>query len=90
MGVSWDEAKRLVTLAVRGLDFADADTVIEGRVFEFPDNRTDYGERRITTVGYLGERMVIVVWTDRPPNCHIISRQKANAREQRRYAVRLD
>ena len=90
MGVSWDEAKRLATLAARGLDFADADTVIEGRVFEFPDNRKDYGERRITTVGYLGDRMVIVVWTDRLPNRHIIYMRKANAREQRRYAVRLD
>jgi uncharacterized DUF497 family protein len=84
------EPKRLATLAAHGLDFADADTVIEGRVFEFPDNRTDYGERRTTTAGYLGDRMIIIVWTDRPPNRHIISMRKANARERRRYAVRLD
>ena len=90
MVLTRDEPKRLATLAARGLDFADADTAIEGRVFEFPDNRTDYRERRITTAGHLGDRMTVVVWTDPPPDRHIISMRKANARERRRYAVRLD
>lgn len=78
----------MATLVALGLDYAGA--LIESRMFEFPANRTDYAERRITTAGYLGGCMVIVVWIDRPPERHVISMRKGNAREQRRCALRLD
>jgi uncharacterized DUF497 family protein len=63
---TWDEAKRQVTLLERGLDFADAERVFEGRRFYTrSDDRRDYREARFITVGYLFERFVVVVWTDR-------------------------
>jgi uncharacterized DUF497 family protein len=46
---SWDEAKRRVTLAERGLDFADVEQVIEGKQFTRRDDRRDYGEARSIT-----------------------------------------
>ncbi len=73
-----------------GVDFADADAVIEGAIFEFADDRFDYGEERITTVGFLEGRMVVVVWTARGDDRHIISMRHAHAKEQRRYKARLD
>lgn len=89
MALTFDPAKRNATLAERGLDFADADKVLDGLVFEFVDDRTDYGEERVSTVGLLDERMVVVIWTARGEDRHIISMRKANDREYRRYSGSL-
>ena len=88
--ISFDPAKRERTLRQRGLDFADAGQVIDGAVWEFVDDRTDYSETRMTTVGFLVDRMVVIVWTLRGEQHHIISMRKANARERTRYAKHLD
>ena len=61
-----------------------------GLTVQFPDERRDYGEERIITVGLLGGRMVVVIWTQRGDDRHVISMRKANEREQRRYAHKLD
>ena len=63
--------------------------MFEGPLVENPDNRSDYGEVRLVTVGWLGERMVVVVWTPRGDDRHVISMRKANAREQKRYRKQL-
>jgi uncharacterized DUF497 family protein len=89
MPLTFDPAKRAATLADRGLDFADAEQVFAGLVFEFPDERFDYDEERIITVGLLAGRMVVIVWTRRGQDRHIISMRKANEREQQRYKDRL-
>ena len=65
MRVEFDQAKRDVTLAERGLDFADAINVFEGRSITFEDERRAYGESRFITIGELGQRMVVIVWTPR-------------------------
>lgn len=90
MVITFDTAKREATLTDRGLDFADAALVFGGPKFQFVDARFDYGEVRITTVGLLRGRMVVVVWTERGEDRHVISMRKANAKEQRRYQIRLD
>jgi uncharacterized DUF497 family protein len=90
MPISFDPQKREWTLTVRGLDFADAAQVIDGLSLEFVDERRDYGERRVMTIGLLNGRMTIVVWTQRGDDYHIISMRKANSREYARYAGGLD
>jgi len=90
MAITFDPAKRAVTLAERGLDFADAEAVLAGRKFQFVDDRLDYGEVRVTTVGFLRGRMTIVVWTRRGEDRHVFSIRKANDKEQRRYEGRMD
>jgi uncharacterized protein len=85
MSISFDPSKRDITLAERGLDFADALDVLAGAKFQFVDDRSDYGEERITTIGMLLGRMVVLVWTRRESDVHIISLRKANDREQRKY-----
>ena len=89
MAISFDPAKRAATLAARGLDFADAGEVFAGELVEEVDARFDYGEERIITVGFLGGRMVVVVWTWRGDVRHVISMRKANEREQLRYGRQL-
>jgi uncharacterized DUF497 family protein len=43
----------------------------------------------VISMGHLGARMVIVVWTQRGDARHVISMRKANEREERRFAERL-
>ena len=89
MEISFDPAKREKTLRGRGLDFADAPQVFGGLRIEQEDDRFDYGEVRMMTIGFLKERMVVVIWTQRDNIRHIISMRKANDREQAKYGVRL-
>ncbi|MBP2560427.1 uncharacterized DUF497 family protein [Neorhizobium galegae] len=46
-------------------------------------------EKRAFTVGFLDERMVVLVWTPREDDQRIISMRKANDREQKAYGQRL-
>ena len=87
--ITYDQAKRDRTLTERGLDFADAVEVFAGKTLDFPDERFDYGETRMVTVGFLCGRMVVVVWTARGRARHVISMRKANEREQARFGQRL-
>lgn len=89
MAITFDPAKREATLRERGLDFLDAGEVFANRQLQFRDERHDYGEERIITVGMLGDRMVIVGWTPRGTDRHVFTMRKANAREQARYAPLL-
>ncbi|MBN9011662.1 MAG: BrnT family toxin, partial [Rhizobiales bacterium] len=80
--VSFDPAKRDWTFANRGLAFEDAEIVFAGPVLTIEDVREDYGERRFQTVGFLEDRMGMVVGTPRGDDAHIISMRKCNDREQ--------
>ncbi len=90
MDIEFDEEKRRKTLDQRGLDFADAAQLFEGAEFTLPDDRADYGEERFFTVGFLDERMVLIVWTPRGETRRIISMRKCNAREQDRFRGLVD
>ena len=90
MNITYDPNKRDITLNDRGIDFSDAVEVFSGATLDFPDDRKDYGENRIITVGHLQSRMVIIVWTPRGDKRHIISMRKANEREQTRFGQRLE
>ena len=89
MEIEFDTAKRDITLAERGLDFADADKVFSGAVLTWPDTRKDYGEERFITLGKMDGRAVVIVWTPRGPVRRIISMRKANDREIEQHESRL-
>lgn len=89
MAITFDPAKRERALAERELDFADAAEPLDGVKYQFVDDRRNYGEERITTVGLLKDRMVVVIWTKRDEDRHIISMRKANEREQKKYGEYL-
>lgn len=90
MRITYHEGKRALTLAERGLDFADAPKVFETVEYTMSDERRDYGEARYQTVGYLGETMIMVVWTPRGEDRHVISMRKCNEREREKFRVHLD
>ena len=55
MKITCDPSKRQKTLEERGLDFEDAPLVFAGKHFTREDDRKDYGEVRLVTVGMLRE-----------------------------------
>ena len=87
--ITFDPKKRDWNLAERGLDFAEAEEVFAGETADAIDDRFDYGEVRVVSAGYLRGRMVIVVWTSRGEDRHVISMRKANEREQARYDTQI-
>jgi uncharacterized DUF497 family protein len=89
MRIEFDSAKRDITLAERGLDFAKAYEVFAGVHFTGQDDRQNYAEDRFITVGLLEGRMVVMVWTPRGEGRRIISMRKANDREKAYYAQHL-
>ncbi len=48
----------------RGLDFADAGKLFEGRTITIVDDRFDYGEERFVSYGRIDGVGIALVWTD--------------------------
>jgi uncharacterized DUF497 family protein len=73
MRVTYDREKRERTLEDRGLDFDDAQVVFAGVTLEVEDTRKDYGEVRIICYGLLAGRMVVVGYTPRGADRHVLA-----------------
>lgn len=86
----WDENKRIANLKKHGLDFEDARYVfMDKHAVSKQDNRKNYGEIRIITVGmYDGELLASVCHTDRYGTTRIISFRRASKQEKELYYER--
>jgi len=60
MTYEWDEAKNGSNFAKHGLDFTDAGQVLTGPCVTFVDDRFDYGEKRLISLGLLAGRAVVI------------------------------
>jgi uncharacterized DUF497 family protein len=74
----WDEAKNQTNFAKHGLRFEDAEQVFAGPCVTFEDDRFDYGEVRLLTLGLLAGRLVVVAHAPRDEGSRIISLSKEN------------
>ena len=83
MKIEWDEAKNRKNAAKHGLDFEDAEQVFSGPCVTFEDDRFDYGEERLVTLGMLAGRLVVIAHSPRDEGTRIISMRKGNRREQK-------
>ena len=85
MNVTFDPAKDALNLAKHGFSLLDAVGFEWETAVVWPDTRRDYGEPRMAALGYIGLRIMSVVFVDRPPEQaterRIISLRKANSRE---------
>ncbi len=91
MAITFDPAKRAFALLERQLDFADAENVFSSDdIVTFEDDRFDYRETRFITAGRLDGRMVLIVWTPRGADRHVISMRHCHAKEERKLLKRLD
>ena len=90
MNVTFDPAKDAANVAKHGVSLTEAAGFEWGSAVVWPDTRRDYGEPRMAALGYIGLRIMSVVFVDRPPEQpterRVISLRKANTREVKRYA----
>lgn len=89
MRYEWDQAKSRTNRLKHGLEFGDAEEVFSGPCVTFADERFEYGEQRLITLGTLAGRIVVITHTPRGDATRIISMRKANRREQEIYEKRL-
>ena len=81
MEIEFDPAKRQLTLKNRGLDFLDGPRLFECRVLTVVDDRMDYGEDRLISYGFIDDKAIALVWTDRAGVMRIISMRKMHQEE---------
>jgi hypothetical protein len=65
MNFEWDEGKCQTTINDRGVDFLYAALIFEGEILTREDNREDYGEIRLASLGLVDGAPYIVIHTER-------------------------
>ena len=87
MLVTFDPAKNARNVAERGIPFRLALRFEWSAALIGEDIRRNYGEKRLQALGFIGERLHMLVFTPRPPALHVISLRWANDRERIKYAA---
>jgi uncharacterized protein len=87
MTVTFDPAKSERNVVERGVPFSLVIDFDWSAALVAEDARRDYGERRFQAVGFIGERLHVLVFTTRDQGVHVISLRRANERERSRYAA---
>lgn len=86
MKFEWDEEKNKENIRKHGFDFADAWEIFEAPMRTALDLRKDYGEDRWNGIGFLGNRIVVVIFTYRNENTiRMISLRKALKNERKKF-----
>jgi uncharacterized DUF497 family protein len=86
----WDEEKNRENIRKHGLDFADAAELFEGPMWVRPDLRFDYGEQRFIGIGAIGNRIILVAFTELDDDTiRIISLRRATNNERSKLEKRI-
>ncbi|MCE7027786.1 BrnT family toxin [Jiella sp. CBK1P-4] len=72
-------------IAKRGVDLLYAAGIFEGEYLTGVDNRTDYGEERLISLGMVGDECFVVVHTERNGVTRLITAWKGGRDERRDY-----
>lgn len=83
--ISSSRTKRDDCLRDRHLDFARAGEIFELFHMNREDDRQDYGEVRVVTLGRMDRKIVVCVWTERAGRRRIISLREAEPDEREIY-----
>ena len=87
MLVTFDPPKNARNVAERGIPFRLALRFEWSTALIGEDKRKDYGEKRLQALGFVGDKLHMLVFTPRPPALHVISLRWANDRERTKYAT---
>jgi uncharacterized DUF497 family protein len=85
LDISYDPSKSSANAAARGLPFETARDFEMAGALIAEDTRKAYPERRFQALGYICDRLHMLVFTPRNGKVHVISLRKANSREVMRY-----
>ncbi len=89
MRFEWDENKRLINIRRHGIDFMDAATVFSSETYTVVDERFDYDEVRLLTIGIVNGRILAVTHLETENIIRIISARKAERHEQEIYFKKI-
>jgi uncharacterized DUF497 family protein len=87
----WDEAKRAANLHKHGLDFADADLVLESDYVLIMDSERK-GEARKQAFAYVFDVLTVltVAFVSGEERCRIVSFRQAKRKEREKYYAWLE
>ena len=85
MQFEWDERKRQETIARRGVDVLRAALIFEGEVLTRIDDREDYGETRLISLGLVEGAPFVVVHVRRGEVTRLITAWKGGRNDFARY-----
>ncbi|MEH1797429.1 BrnT family toxin [Nostoc sp.] len=86
MQFEWDEAKNIENIRKHKIDFTDVPKMFDSMMLIELDNRFDYGEERSIGIGFLGNGVAVIIWTERQSDViRIISARRANRYERQRF-----
>ena len=81
----WDDHKRKQNLDKHGVDFLYAALIFEGTTLTTVDDREDYGEERLISLGMVDDEPFIVVHTERDGKTRLISAWKGGRKDYEKY-----
>ncbi len=85
--IEYDHQKNLRNFEKHGIYLTEAVNFDWETALCWPDKRMNYFEVRQLCIGYIGERLHVIIYTHRASKFRIISLRKANKREEKRYAA---
>ncbi|MCC0042914.1 MAG: BrnT family toxin [Brucellaceae bacterium] len=85
MVFEWDERKREQVIRERGVDLLYAAQIFEGEVLTRIDDREDYGEIRMISLGMIEDECFVVVHTRREDATRLITAWKGGRDERSQY-----
>lgn len=88
--LSFDSSKSIRNEALRGLPFELALDFDWSTAWVVEDLRWRYPEPRYQALGWIGDRLNMLVFTPRPGAVHGISLRRANRRERVLYAKKAE
>lgn len=86
MLLEFDEAKGARNLKERGIGFERFADIDFDTAVTIEDTRRSYGEQRLRVLAFIDGRLHAAVITPRRDRIRVISRPRANKREERTYA----
>ncbi len=84
--IIFDPAKDAANIEKHGLSLAEAGSLVWETAVTWPGTRRNYGELRMSAIGYIQRRLYFVAYVDCDIGRRIITLRKANPREYLRYA----
>jgi len=88
VAITYDPDKNERNIRERGIPFDRAADFEWSSALAVEDKRKDYGEPRFQALGFIEERLHMLVFTPRGADTHVISLRKANKREVNRYEAK--
>ena len=90
MEFEWDDIKNQENIRKHGVSFHQAELIWEGIHFEIENlARSDDEETRNATMGWIGSRVYLAIWTSRGQKIRLISVRRAGKNEEKIFLEKI-